>query len=492
MNGLTALVLLPAFAALLTRLAPTAEGARRAAIAGALATLLASLLVVASFDLGAPGMQMEWAGAVVPWARMQWHVGVDGLSVVLLPLTSLIGVATTLGLPRQSMNRASLAATLLTVSATLGLFVTLDLAWLAVFWLVRLAPGLDLIAATPDPDLRRHVRRTWWVFLVAGSAPLFAAVIALGVLGNRAGLAAPFDLVQLTAMGVPRAWQLALFPALVVAVGMRMAVVPFHGWMSVLLEHGPPGVALLITGAHVALYAIARIILPLLPDACAVGMGPLMIAALLCALYGSVVALAQDDLRRMVAYLAVSHAGLMAGGLASMNAQSVAGSLLQSVASGLSLTGLLIIIRALHARTGTSHMDDHGGIARSAPRMSVFFLLFGLAAVGFPTTITYVSEDLLLHGVLDAHPLMAVLLLLATALNGITLLRAFFRTFMGPPPRGAPGGVDDLVPRERAVAFLLTTSIFLGGLYPRPLLEARQPVVAAIVSRDAHRAPHGH
>jgi len=102
--GLTALVLLPAFAALLTRLAPTPEGARHAAIAGAVATLMASLAVVASFELGEPGMQMVWAGAVVPWMKMQWHVGVDRLTVALLPLTSLIGVA----------------ATLLTVSVTQG------------------------------------------------------------------------------------------------------------------------------------------------------------------------------------------------------------------------------------------------------------------------------------------------------------------------------------------------------------------------------------
>lgn len=490
---LTLMVLTPALGAISLRWIPYTHRARRVAVFTAFSTLLLTLVAVASFDLGTQGMQLEDTAFTVPGLMMRWHLGIDGLSVVLLPLAALIGVVTVLGLPQHTMSRSHLASALGMVSATLGIITSLDMGWLAFFWLVRLVPGAALIARHGDPTLRTHLARTWGIFLIGGSVPLLVAVALLGIIGHRAGLAAPLDLTALTTIGIPRDWQMVLFPLFVVAVGMRMAIVPFHGWMGVIVEHGPPGVAMMLAGAHVALYLIARVGLPLLPEASAVGMAPLMFAALGCALYGSLVALAQDDLRRMVGYLVVSHAGLMAGGIASMNTQSVSGAVLQSVASGLAMTGLLLVIAALHARTGTARMGDFGGLARRSPRMTVFFLLFGLAAVGFPGTLTFVSEDLLLHGVLDNHPIVAVLLLLATAINGITVIRAFFRTFMGPPAvhgssvvTSAP--IDDLVPRERAVAFLLTTSIFLGGIFPRPLIEARVSVVESLITYDAHHA----
>lgn len=487
---LSAIVLLPALAGALVLRVRERESARTLALVAAALSLVLGIVAALAFRPGVGGYQLEEIAFRVPFLGMRWRLGIDGLSVVPLPLSGLVVFAIIAAGPRGDLDQRHMAGTLFTHAATLGVFCSLDLALLVLFWVLRLVPGAWLVTTAQDPAARKRLGRTYAMFIAGASLPLVIAVSMLGWLGLRAHAAAPFDLSDAIARGVPLAWQPAIFVLVTFAVAIRMAVAPLHAWLPELIERGPLGVGIILAGVHVAMFVLARVVIPLLPVASAEGMPLLATLALFSALYGAVVALVQRDLRRTVGFLAVSQSGMMMVGLASMNNQSVTGALLQDVASGAAISGLLLVIWALQSRTGSARVEDFGGLAQKSPRMAVCFFLFGFAAVGFPGSLNFISEDLLLHGVLDAHPVVATVMLFATVLNGITFLRMFGHVFLGPLPRhlrpGSGVPVEDLLPRERVVALALLTVLFVGGLVPTPLLMARRGAIDALFPRDAH------
>ncbi|WP_437933387.1 proton-conducting transporter transmembrane domain-containing protein [Sorangium sp. So ce341] len=200
----------------------------------------------------------------------------------------------------------------------------------------------------------------------------------------RRGAALPFDVEEIARAGVPEAWQSPLFALVGIAVLMRMAAVPFHGWLPVLLERGPLGATVLLAEMQVGVCVLLRVGAALLPAGCAEGMPILAVLGLVSALHGAVLALVQTDLRRMLGYLVASQKGLVLLGLASLSRESVRGALLQSVASSIALTGLAMVIGALEARAGTADTRALGGLVARTPRMAAFFFLLARAAIGMP------------------------------------------------------------------------------------------------------------
>lgn len=481
---LSLLVALPALGALALRRVRQPERQRQVALGVAALTLVLSVGTVLLFQHGVSGVQWRESWFRVPGLGMEYRLGVDGMSVLALALTALLTLGLVAAGPRQALDRGTLGALLLTESMTLGVFCAEDLALLTLFFIATLLPGGALLSGALKARPEARTPRTFRVYMAVGTLPLVAATALVGVSGWRAGLAAPFGLEELSARSLPATWHLPLFALLMVAVCVRMAVVPFHSWLPVLMSRGPFGMGLLLVNAHAGLYLLVRVVIPLLPGEWSRGGVALATLGLCAALYGSVLALAQTDLRRVVGFLLASQSGLMLAGLAIGNTQSMSGALIQSVAAGIALTGLDLVIRALEARTGTTDMTRLGGLVRRGPRLAAFFFLMGFASLGFPGTLSFVGEDLLLHGILDTHPLVALPLLLTTAINGVTFLRAFQRTFLGAPPQGQTGvleTLEDLLPRERWAVFALFVLVLLGGLMPGPLLRLRAAQVEALV-----------
>ncbi|AUX44493.1 NADH dehydrogenase [Sorangium cellulosum] len=486
---LAALVLAPAAAALIASRARSDEGARRAALAGAALTLL---LALAPLALSCAGVALASGGPALPLLGVRLHLGVDGYTTGLLPLLGFVLLALLAAGPRAALDRRAAAALLATASAILAVFCAADLAVLAAGWIAALVPGARLIgkARAEDPLLRRTCR----IFLVGGTAPLVLAFGAVAVIAARRGAALPFDVEEIARVGVPEAWQPPLFALLVVAVLMRMAAVPFHGWLPVLLERGPLGVTLLLAEMPVGLCVLLRVAVPLLPAACAEDMPILAVLGLISALHGAVLALVQTDLRRLLGYLVASQKGLVLLGLATLNAQSVSGALLQSVASSIAITGLAMVIGAIEARAGTADTRALGGLVARTPRMAAFFFLLACAAIGMPGALSFVGEDLLLHGVLHVHPVLAVLALTAAAINGITLFRAFQQVFLGPLARHLKGAaVEALLLRERAFLLGMVALTVTLGVAPSRLLALHEPTVERVLHAafgGAGGAPH--
>ena len=212
-----------------------------------------------------------------------------------------------------------------------------------------------------------------------------------------------------------------------------------------------------------------------------------------CGSAGAVLALSQNDLRRLLGYFWMSQQGFLLVGMAAWNTTSISGALLHAISSVFCRCGLLLIAGAIAARTGTTDIRLLGGLIGRAPRMATGFLLLSAAAVGFPGTLGFVSEDLLVQGLLHTHGLAAGGLLIVTALNGILLYRAFKRVFLGPPSPHAQliGGMEDFLPRERWVSVALVVLLLFGGFAPAPLLAVRKGVVSAL-HRDESTIPSAH
>ncbi|MFY2558696.1 proton-conducting transporter membrane subunit [Corallococcus terminator] len=435
---------------------------RQPARARVIATGIAALTLVAA--IAAPHLAGGTPADTIlaaPWLNAAFHLGVDEPSARALPLVALLTLVTLIASPRQDSHRRVLTALLLTESATLGFFCAHDVLPRLLFFLSMAAPLATHVARGQHaPSIGRAVR----VYLLLGTLPV---LLTLAMLGWHGGTRTPFLSPEELASLLPHGWRPGLCALLLIGVCARLAVVPFHSWLPVVLTRGPLGFGVLWMNLAASLHLLTQVVRPLLPsewDAVAPVLGSLGAGA---ALYGALLALVQTDLRRMLAFLLVSQSGLLLAGVSLGGPAGRSGAWLQCLSMGIAFTGLELLVRAIEARTGTTDLDARHGLIARAPRMATTFLLLGLGALGFPGTRGFLSEDLLLRGTLGAHPLLALPLLPALALNAITLLRAFQRAFLGPRPRGTPS-TEDLLPRERWTTLALLVLLCVAEPPPAP------------------------
>lgn len=425
---------------------------------------------------------------------IRYHVGIDGLSAVLVPVSAGIVLAVLCAAPRRLLTASLIREVLLTESLLLGVLISLDLSILTLFWVTSLVPLLWSLHKRGE----RGAVRMLTILGVCSSLPMVVFVVMLGVLRAKSGAAVqtPYDLLALgqRQMSEPLPnWLgiLALCGALV-----RMGCFPFHVWIVPLSERGPAPLTLAAFATPLGMFLTTRVTMPLFPELFAQAMPLLLPLGLLTASYGAVLALAQTDLRRMLGYFWISQQGFLLAGIASVNAPGVSGALIHAIGTVVVRTGLALLIGSIVARAGTADIRKLGGLVRTAPRMATGFLLLAVAAVGSPGTLGFVSEDLIVQGLLDHHGIAAVMVLLTTALNGIVLFLAFQRVFLGEATGAVAsgGGFPDLLPRERWVAVSLFGLLLAGGLLPAPLLAVRTSVVEALhgIEKPGLIAPESH
>lgn len=494
--SLTALWLLPLLSALLLRRPGFTAFPRRLAVAAAAVVLLLALAVFVSdgyqhaFHRSDVAARSSGLGAL-------YHLGVDGLTAPLLPLTAALSLATLLAMPQAALAAGAAARVLFIEGMTLGALLSLNGLLLFVFWALALVPLMRALrGAAVTAALGRRLQRVYAVAVLLSVVPLGLAMLGLALVGRARGLAAPLDLLALAQDGqVESPW---LGGLVILAALARLGCVPLHPWVAVAFaphpergqregalsggEGGEGPVALATVVTPLSAFLLARVVLPLFPVLYERAAPLLLGLGLVTAAYGALLALGQHDLRRLLGYFHVSQGGMVLAGMMALNEVGVSGSLLHAMGSLVTVTGLYLLALSIEARAGTCDMRLLGGLVQSAPRMATGMLLLAAAAVGFPGTIGFVSEDLLVQGLLRAHGLATGILLVVTAVNGIILYRAFKRTFLGAPPRGALTleSFADLLRREFLVAVALVTALLLGGFVPAPLLALREGVVAAL------------
>jgi len=418
---------------------------------------------------------------------VHYHMAIDGLNAVLLPMTAAVALASLLMAPRSDL-RGDTTARILVVEATLlGSFMAMDAALLSLFWIASMLPLWQ--------DTRRSGSRPLQVIvtmaLVATVASLLGAVALLAGHGISLGLRAPLDLIAISRAEVAPpalAGWLFLFAGL-----LRMGIVPLHLWLTAAVARAPGYSAMLALLTPLGSFALGRVVIPLFPHVCEQFSTPLVLLGAVTAVYGALLAAGQHDLRRVLAYFWVSQMGLVLAGLAALNAPSVAGALMQAMSSVVEVGGLMLIALEVEARAGTTDMRLLGGLVRHAPRMATGFLLLSAAAVGFPGTISFVAEDLAIQGLLRQHAIVAGVLLVVTAVNGIVLFKAWKLVFLGPPSPHAPAlrSFEDLHGWEYLASVAMMGILLVGGLLPEPLLAVRSGVVEALRRIELPAAEQG-
>lgn len=373
--------------------------------------------------------------------------GLDGLSAPLFPLVAGLVLAIVLGAPARFAARATLARIVATGALFLGLLGARAPIVVALFWVLSSLPTIL--------ELRgRSGGRVFFVHRVASTV-----LVASGVL-------------LATTSHTTLAGSLV-----VLGVMVREGIFPFHAWVPRLYERAPLGTALVFLQPQIGAYVLARFVIT----------GPLASASLLLdvlgvitVLYAAALALGQRSGRRALGYLAVSQSALVLVGLADGGLLGATGAILVIVSVGLAQTGFGLALWATEARRGELVLDADGGGHASTPALAGATLVLGLASVGLPGTLAFVAEDLVFHATLEARPWVGIAMVIATALNGISVLRIVFRLFGG---RARKTGERDLTPRERVVLGLVGATLVLFGLLPHPLLA---PAHDALERLDVH------
>lgn len=383
----------------------------------------------------------------------------DDLNAPLIPCVALLHFMTVLATPRTKMPRFSFAWLLAAGAVRLATFSCID-PWVLV---------LLLIAGTAPP-LFELMNRGKPVRIYLLHMALCVALLLLGGIMMQADLE------------IDRAW--ATVP-LVLAILIRSGTAPAHVWLTDLFENATFGTALLIATPIVAVLATIRLVLPSAPDWV---LQSVSVVSLATAAYAAGMAIVQRETRRFFAFLFLSHASLVLVGLELVTSISLTGALCLWFSVILSLSGLGLTLRALEARFGRLPLTDYQGLYRHAPALALCFLITGLASVGFPGTLGFVSAELLVDGAIEANLYVGIAVVLVGALNGIAIVRAYFLLFTG-TQHGATVPLN-ITLRERIAVLTLAALMVGGGLFPQPGVANRHAAAEAILKDRIRASSH--
>ena len=392
-----------------------------------------------------------------PWDLLERLTGerilvIDQFSAPLLPLTALIYLLTAVATPRTKMRRFSFAWTLVSEAIVLATLACIE-PWGIIGLLAAgtLPPYLELRA-------RRKPTRVYFCHMA-----LFLVLLVGG-----------WSFVEAEGLGLPHSLT-ALIP-LVLAVLIRSGAIPVHCWMTDLFEHATFGTALLFVAPMTGAYAAIRLVLPTAPDWVLHSIGGISLAT---SVYAAGMALVQREARRFYCYLFLSHSSLVLVGLETATPIGLTGALCVWLSVGLALSGFGLTLRALEARHGRLALIDYRGFYDHTPLLAICFLLTGLASVGFPGTFGFVGTELVVDGAVHSYPYMGVAVVLAAALNGIAVVKAYFLLFTG--TRHAATVPLGIGVRERLAVLTLAALILGGGLFPQPGVESRHRAAVEIL-----------
>lgn len=457
-----------------------------------------ALLLTVRSDSAAHGLVLtstivELALSVLVWMEFQngvsdmqfverlgfYHLGVDGISVLFLPITAMLMLLVTLYTEPSIKGRAKnyLMAMLAFEATMMGAFSSLNLMMFWIFFVLELLPSYLLILNFGTGEKRKEAASNYLAFMAVASALLLAGFVMLaGAAGDTT-----FDYTQLWARDIADDKQNLIFFLIVLGLAIKAPLFPFHTWMPKVLEQGPVvGMSVYLVGVKLGTYAMLRFVIPLLPEATYEWFWLVATAGAVSMVYGALIALIQTNLRRMLAFASLSHMGVVIIGLFSLNLTGYEGGLLQMINLGITGAGLYFVAGFLYTRMGPPDTSGMGGIGQFAPIMAMTFLIIGLAGVGMPGTNGFNGEHLVMIGAYKMHWGMSLMVGIGTFLSAAYFLWYYQRAFLG--GAGNPGvrTMRDLDTRELLIAASIAGVIFWIGLFTSPFLNTMNGSLRAI------------
>ncbi len=491
---LSVIVLLPLFGAVLSLAFPKSEysGVRGFALAVTLVDFALAAWAWARFDNAAAGMQMVEVLPWIPSLGISYSLGVDGLSILLVVLTTFLAPIVVLATYGDVHERAReyMVCLLFLQTGMLGAFVATDLFLFYVFWEVMLVPMYFLIGIWGG-HRRIYAALKFFIYTMAGSLLMLVAILYT-VWSVRGDAGLTFSWAEIATrlaqnpLGDAEVW---LFLAFAVAFAIKVPMFPFHTWLPDAHVEAPTGGSVILAGVLLKLgtFAFLRYALWLFPKAAVAFLPAIGLLAVIGIIYGALVAMVQTDLKRLVAFSSVSHLGFVMLGIAAMTVAGVSGGVLQMVNHGISTGALFLLVGIIYERRHTRLLDDFGGLAQVMPRYALIWVVIALSSIGLPGLNGFVGEFLILVGAFQSEgvrlvaPTSAVAQLgmhaaqavatLGVVLLALALLRRHERVEVGRPTK-----LFTILGAALAAALLVAPPVagFPGGMLIRPLLAASQ------------------
>ena len=490
---LSMLVFLPLVGAIIIWIMEDHDLIKKFALAVAVLEMALAVILLEAFVPESAAMQFSEHLHWVPAIGISYHLAVDGISVLFVGLTPFLMILIVLYSWDTVRTRTKeYYISLLALQTTLvGIFVSIDLILFFVFWELMLIPSYFLIKLWGTGMERQYAALKYVLYTLLGSVFMLVGIVLLDLnyhdwaVRHHIEPAYSFDLLQLLNVPIPPEKQLLIFWLFFLGLAFKAPVFPFHTWFPDVLMEGPFGVAVVLAGIKLGTYGFMRFSLPLLPEASTNNtvVVILMTLGLLAIVYGSLLALIQPDLRRLLAFSSISHLGFVVVGLFALNFQGLQGSLLTMINLGFSTAGLFFLAGFLHARKSTTHLSAFGGLARQVPLLATYFLIIGLASIGLPGTNGFVGEFLILVGAFKAHWVYGAVAVLGVIFGAAYFLWYYERSMFGPLAQSVGRTITDLNPRELIIAVSLSVMIFWIGLYPSPFLRIMNGSIEALVER---------
>ncbi len=418
---------------------------------------------------------------------IRFSAGIDGISILLVALTGilvpLIILSTFARRYSRPLNGTFYALILLMQAALIGVFTARDGFLFYLFFEAALIP-IYFLAAGWGGENRIAVTFKFFIYTIFGSLFMLLGFVYLFYqTGTPGGVhsAAIADFYKLQLTPAAQGW---LFWALFIAFAVKMPVFPFHTWQPDTYVESPTPATMLLAGImlKMGLYGVIRFILPILPDGVEAWGKVAIILSVVGIVYGAVIAIRQRDMKRLIAYSSLSHVGLMSAGVFSLTQQGLEGALIQMLTHGLNVVGLFFVADVIAARTHTRLLDQLGGITKTSPRLTVYFMIVLLGSVALPLTNGFVGEFLLLQGIYDNNAWLGAVAGLTIIFGAVYLLRMYQKTMFG-QTTDRTRDFWDVNLSESWVFVPIVILIFWIGLYPNAFLKLTQPAVTDILNR---------
>jgi len=450
--------------------------------------LLVSLPLVFWFDADQAGFQFVERAEWIPSIGAAYHLGMDGISLLMVMLTTVLGWISILSSWTAIEERLKEYYVFFLVLQTgmLGVFMSLDFFLFYVFWEVMLVPMYFLIGIWGGPR-KLYAAIKFFLYTLFGSVLMLLGILVLYFNYHVQFNAYTFDITQLMRLNLPLETQIWVFLAFFVGFAIKVPMFPFHTWLPDAHVEAPTAGSVILAGVLLKMgtYGFARFSLPMLPLASAdARIIKLMVwLSIIAIIYGALVSLMQKDWKKLVAYSSVSHLGFCTLGLFALNPNGIAGSIIQQINHGISTGALFLIVGIAYERRHTREISEFGGLSNVMPVFATLFMIITMSSIGVPALNGFIGEFTILQGVFEASKTWAAFAVSGIVLGAAYMLWLYQRVMFGPITNPKNEKLPDLNWREVVTLVPLVIWAFWIGLYPKPYFRVLEKPVAQIVER---------
>jgi len=430
---------------------------------------------------------MQLVDGPYPWIAdlgISYHVGVDGIALLLVLLTTLLTPIVILSGFASVTKQVSryMGFMLLLETGMIGTFVALDTFLFFVFWELMLIPMYFLIGIWGGKR-RLYATIKFFIYTMAGSLLMLVALVALYALHHAQFGVWSASIVDLYRVSIPWGIEKWMFGAFALAFAIKVPMFPFHTWLPDAHVEAPTGGSVILAGVLLKMgtFGFIRYAMPLFPEATE-AFGPTLIAlAVIGVIYGALVAMVQQDIKKLVAYSSVSHMGIVMLGLFAMNSMGLSGAVYQMLGHGLSTGALFLMVGILYERRHTRQISEYGGLAKQVPVFAFTFMVVTLSSIGLPGLNGFVGEILVLMGSFEHNKLATAFAATGVILGAVYMLWMYQRVMFGKLSNPKNADMADMTKREIAYMAPLLVLIVLMGVYPQPFLAKMAPSVDRVL-----------